>query len=153
MEDEFLMFVALLFSMLLAQALPPGPLGPDWKYTTPRDGEVVRLIRTDDSLDFVVVAKQVCDCQPADAAAQLKTVLGKLDNVKVNVDETTSCGAPAEHLVATGLALVAPRFNMDMYMFRRDDAIYALRYYFKGTSPDKDTESLLPQLCPASTSS
>ena len=88
MEDEFLMFVALLFSMLLAQALPPGPLGPDWKYPTPRDGEVVRLIRTDDSLDFVVVAKQVCDCQPADAAAQLKTVLGKLDNVKVNVDDS-----------------------------------------------------------------
>jgi hypothetical protein len=74
------MLVELLLSALLAQAAPDGPLGADWKNGTAADGEVVRFVRSDGVPDFIALAKQVCDCQPADATAQLKTILSKIDN-------------------------------------------------------------------------
>ena len=140
--------IALL--LLLTQAPQPS-LGPEWQTLPLETAEYASYVRHNaDGTDTKISAiKTVCACKPEVAAGSVVTALATIPESTMKVEHVGLCGVSALHLVATGLADTDERSNMDLYFFRRGDAIYGLRYYFKTAAPQAEDEALLPRLCPA----
>ena len=152
----------LFFLALLLQASPapsPAPAAPVPSAEPAESGwtavsnlppaALFRYIRTepDGKQSTITGMKQICQCQPADFAQQLKAALANVPNANVTVSAASACGLQAQHILATGVA-GGPRSNLEVYAFRKDDALYILQYTFQDAAPQPDAEKALLTHCP-----
>ena len=130
---------------------PAAPMGNVWTTMEAADSSTYASFkrREGDGTDSIVSgSRQVCDCQPSHAMQMLQSILRTLPGVTLKRDRLTVCGAPAERLIATGLAAPAnERKNMEVILFRREPALYSLNYNFRYGAPMADAETFMRTLC------
>jgi hypothetical protein len=134
----------------IATTVPEPVLGGGWQPTALRPQEYVSFTRheRDGTVSNMSATRQVCDCQPADAASDLQAALARLPNMLVKRDSAPICGIPATRLVVTDAPVVGRQMNFEVFIFRGGEALYGIRYYFKAATPASADEALMPLLCP-----
>ncbi len=130
---------------------PTATVGPDWARVTPQNGAVRFERRTPSGVESLSGARQICECQPAHAAAMLVDAFKQVPSANVTVTDTTMCSEPATNLLMTGYAQTNDTGNnLDLYFFRLGDSLYTLTYAFRSEQPIADAVATLPALCPHS---
>ncbi len=128
---------------------PSLTIGPDWVRVAPHNSDAFRFERAAQSgIESLSGSRQICDCQPAHAAAMLADVFKQVPTAQVVISATTICNQAATNFVMTGYAQPhGSGNNLDVYLFRMGDTLYTLTYAFRSDKPAPDAVATLPALC------
>lgn len=151
---------ALLLAAIVSQAAAPSPLpssapslSAEWtKAPLTEKYQYARYVRkeADGTQSAILASRQVCDCDPVNAAGMIQTAFRQLPGTVVTADSEKVCGQQAQRIVLTGHADPASpdANNLEIIEFRLEPALYSLTYTFKGPAPLPNAEAALLTLCP-----